>query len=88
MKLVEIEEAWIETLALPGGISLRMGRFFSDIGYLNSKHSHNWDFADQALVYQALLGNHYLDDGVQLRWLAPTDFFLETFQPVQDGLDF
>ncbi len=74
---VELEEAWIETLGLPGGLALRMGRFFSSIGYLNNKHFHAWDFADQALVYQAFLGSQYIDDGLQLRWLAPTDFYLE-----------
>lgn len=75
--VVELEEAWVETLALPAGLSLRMGRFFSDIGYLNDRHFHSWDFADQPLVYQAFLGNQYLDDGLQVRWLAPTDFYLE-----------
>jgi hypothetical protein len=74
---VEIEEAWVETLGLPGGLAVRMGRFFSDIGYLNSRHFHAWDFADQPLVYQVFLGNQYLDDGLQFRWLAPTDFYLE-----------
>ena len=74
---VELEEAWVETLAMPGGLSLRMGRFYSDIGYLNDRHFHSWDFADQPLVYQAFLGGQYLDDGLQLRWLAPADFYLE-----------
>jgi hypothetical protein len=74
---IEIEEAWVETLALPAGLSLRMGRFFSNIGYLNDQHAHNWDFADQPLAYKALLGGHYLDDGLQMRWLAPTDIYFE-----------
>ena len=74
---VEIEEAWIETLKLPAGLSMRMGRTYSNIGYLNSQHSHAWDFTDQPLVYQAFLGNQYLDDGLQVRWLAPTDLFTE-----------
>jgi hypothetical protein len=74
---IEIEEAWIETTALPAGLSARFGRFFSSIGYLNEKHAHSWDFADQPLVYQALLGNQYIDDGLQFRWLAPTDLYLE-----------
>jgi len=74
---VEIEEAWIEATALPAGLALRMGRFFSGIGYLNSQHSHAWDFVDQPLAYQAFLGNQYLDDGVQLRWVAPTDLYME-----------
>jgi hypothetical protein len=75
--VVELEEAWVETLKLPGGTALRMGRFFSNIGYLNSRHFHSWDFADQPLPYQVFLGNQYLDDGVRFRWLAPTDFYLE-----------
>jgi hypothetical protein len=74
---IEIEEAWLETLSLPAGLSARFGRFFSGIGYLNEKHAHTWDFVDQPLPYQAFLGDQYLDDGVQLRWIAPTDVFLE-----------
>jgi hypothetical protein len=74
---VELEEAWIETLKLPAGTSLRMGRFFSNIGYLNSVHSHAWDFADQPLAYEAFLGGQFYDDGLQFRWLMPTDFYLE-----------
>lgn len=82
---IEIEEAWLETTALPGGLSARFGRFFSAIGYLNSKHSHSWDFADQPLPYQAFLGDQYLDDGVQLRWVAPTDLYVELGTEVMRG---
>ena len=82
---IEIEEAWLETTALPGGLSARFGRFFSGIGYLNSKHSHSWDFADQPLPYQAFLGDQYLDDGVQLRWIAPTDLYVELGTEVMRG---
>lgn len=74
---VELEEAWVETLALPAGLAIRMGRFLSDIGYLNTRHFHAWDFADLPLAYQAFLGGQYGDDGLQFRWLAPTDFYLE-----------
>jgi hypothetical protein len=82
---IEVEEAWIETLALPAGLSLRVGRFFSNIGYLNNKHSHSWDFVDQPLVYQAFLGDQYIDDGAQFRWLAPTDLYLELGAEVLRG---
>jgi hypothetical protein len=82
---VEVEEAWIETMTMPAGLSLRMGRFYSNIGYLNDKHSHSWDFADQPLAYQAFLGNQYVDDGLQLRWLAPTDLYLEFGAQVTRG---
>jgi hypothetical protein len=83
--VVELEEAWVETLALPAGLSVRMGRFFSGVGYLNDRHFHSWDFADQPLAYQVFLGSQYIDDGLQFRWLAPTDFYLELSGEVLRG---
>lgn len=72
-----IEEAYIDTTALPAGFSLRMGRFFSNIGYLNGHHTHTDNFFDRPLAYQAFLGGQYGDDGVQLRWVAPTRLLFE-----------
>ena len=74
---LEVEEAFFRTLALPSGLSLKGGRFFSGFGYLNEFHAHAWDFVDQPLVYQAFFGGQRAQDGVQLKWLAPTDLFLE-----------
>lgn len=74
---VGVEEAYIDTTGLPNGLSLRAGRFFSNIGYLNSHHAHTDSFFDRPLAYQSFLANQYGDDGVQLRWVAPTDLFLE-----------
>ncbi len=74
---VELEEAYLNTLALPNGLGVKFGRFFSDFGYLNRVHSHAWDFADQPLVYRAFFANQLKDDGIQLRWVAPTDLFVE-----------
>jgi hypothetical protein len=73
----EIEEAYIETLGLGGGLTLRGGRFFSGFGYLNDVHDHAQDFAQTPLVYQAMFGGHLGDDGVQARWIAPTPLYLE-----------
>ena len=74
---IEVEEAFFRTLALPSGLTLKGGRFFSGFGYLNEFHAHAWDFVDQPLVYQAFFGGQRAQDGVQLKWLAPTDLFLE-----------
>ncbi|WP_293904471.1 hypothetical protein [Phenylobacterium sp.] len=74
---VSVEEAYVQTTTLPAGFTLKAGRFFSAIGYLNERHAHNWSFIDMPLPYRALLGVQYGDDGVQVRWLAPTPFFLE-----------
>ena len=74
---ISLEEAFVDTLSLPAGTAVRFGRFYSSVGYLNDKHPHSWDFADQALPYSAFLDTQYGDDGIQLRWLAPTDLYLE-----------
>jgi hypothetical protein len=74
---IEVEEAFFRTSALPDGFTLKGGRFFSGFGYLNEVHAHAWDFVDQPLVYQAMFGGQYTQNGVQLKWLAPTDLFLE-----------
>jgi hypothetical protein len=85
---VNIEEAFIQTTALPAGFTLKAGRLFSDIGYLNSKHAHAWDFVDQPLVYKAMLGNQYGDDGVQVQWVAPLDLLVELGGEVFRGAQF
>ena len=73
----EIEEAFIQTLGLGQGFTVKMGRFRSSFGYENAKHRHAWDFADAALPYSAMLGGYLADDGVQISYLAPTDVFME-----------
>ncbi len=74
---IEVEEAYFRTLALPSGLTAKGGRYFSGLGYLNEVHAHAWDFADQPLVYQAFYGGQLVQDGVQLKWLAPMDLFVE-----------
>ncbi len=83
-----VEEAYIQTIALSKGFTVKAGRFFSGIGYLNSQHSHVWDFVDAPLVYQAFLGTQYDDDGIQLKWLAPTDTFIELGTELSRGRGF
>ena len=86
---IDIEEAYFKTLALNNGFTFKGGRFFSGTGYLNEIHSHNWDFADQPLVYQAFFGGAQLaQDGAQLRWLAPTDLFVELGAEAGSGRSF
>ena len=74
---IEVEEAFFRTSSLPSGFTAKGGRFFSGFGYLNEVHAHAWDFIDQPLAYQALFGNQMAQDGVQVKWLAPTDLFIE-----------
>lgn len=83
-----VEEAYIQTIALGRGVTLKAGRFLSGIGYLNMHHAHTWDFVDAPLVYQAMFAGQYGDDGVQLKWLAPTDLFVELGAELNRGAGF
>jgi len=74
---VAMEEAFIQTLGLGNGLTLKAGRFFSAVGYLNEQHAHAWDFSDAPLIYRGLFGNQLADDGVQLTYLLPTDTFMQ-----------
>src|SRR5205809_2953593 len=74
---VEVEEAFFQTLGLGKGFTIKGGRFLSSIGYQNQIHQHAWDFQDAPLPYKAFLGGRLNDDGVQFKWIAPTDLLVE-----------
>jgi hypothetical protein len=82
---VEVEEANFQTTSLPKGFTLKGGRFLSGIGYQNEIHHHAWDFQDAPLAYKAFLGGRYQQDGVQLKWIAPTPVFLELGAELGNG---
>jgi hypothetical protein len=85
---VDIEEAYFQTLQLARGFTLKAGRFLSGIGYQNEIHQHAWDFQDAPLPYKAFLGGRYQQDGVQVRWLAPTPLFVELGGEIASGQSF
>ncbi|SHK22318.1 TonB-dependent receptor [Thermocrinis minervae] len=73
----ELEEAYAVTRGLPGGLQVKLGKFRSSFGRLNSLHPHVWDFVDAPLVYRVFLGDDGLvEKGIQVNWLAPLPFYL------------
>ena len=82
---VSVEEAYGVYTAAPWGIAPKFGRFLSSIGYLNDQHQHAWDFYDAPLVYQAFLGGQYQNNGLQAKWVAPTDLFVELGAEIGSG---
>lgn len=74
---VEVEEAHIQNSGLVPGLNIKFGRYFTALGYQNEQHAHAWDFTDLPLTHQAFLGGQFADDGIQLRYVAPTAVFLE-----------
>jgi hypothetical protein len=85
---VSVEEAYFQTLALSQGFTLKGGRFYSSIGYLNEQHQHVWDFQDAPLAYKAFLGGQFTQNGLQLKWVAPTDLLVELGAEVGSGNNF
>ncbi len=72
---IGVEEGYIQTLSLSYGFTVKAGRFFSGVGYQNQIHAHAWDFTDAPLANKAFLGNQLNEDGIQLKWVAPTSFY-------------
>ena len=87
---VGVEEAWFQSLAIGEGVGLKGGRYRSSIGYLNEQHPHAWDFANAPLMYTAMFGPaaSFTEDGLQLKWLAPTPVFLEFGSEIGRGANY
>jgi hypothetical protein len=85
---VSVEEAYGIWMTAPYGLVPKFGRFFSGLGYLNEQHQHAWDFFDAPLAYQAFLGGQYANDGVQVKWVAPIDQFVELGAEAGSGSSF
>ena len=74
---LEISELFVTTRTMPYGLRFKGGKFKSEFGRINSKHQHAWHFASIPLVFESFFGQEGLcDEGVQLQWIAPTDFYL------------
>jgi hypothetical protein len=75
---VAVEEAYLTTLGLPGGLQIRAGKLFSPFGRQNQQHPHTWDFVDAPLVRGRLLATEVLSGpGIDVAWLAPLPWFAE-----------
>ena len=88
---IELEEAYVETLpgfGLPTGATIRMGRAFWTMGYMNEHHAHADDFADRPLPYRVFLDKAFNDTGAQISYVLPTDFYVEAGGGIFRGDDF
>ena len=88
---VELEEAYVQTMpgfGLTDGLSIKAGRAFWTLGYLNEHHSHADDFADRPLTNRVFLNGSFNDDGVEASYVLPTDFYTEIGGGLFRGDDF
>lgn len=70
---VSVEEGYLEWVALPGGLGIKVGRFFQQFGQLNRWHSHALQFQSRSLPHLTFIGEGALaQDGVSAHWFLPT----------------
>lgn len=83
---VELEEAFATTRALPFGLQVKAGHFFSEFGRANVIHPHAWDFVDQPMVLSRLLGGDgQRAPGARISWLTPLPWFSELAASIQNS---
>lgn len=74
--VVELEEAYFTTRALPAGLQLKGGQFFTEFGRQNAQHPHSWSFVDQPVILSRLFGGDGLrSQGARLSWLLSANWY-------------
>jgi hypothetical protein len=67
-----VEEGYVEWVSLPGGMGLKLGRFYQQLGQLNRWHCHAFPFQSRSLPSLVFLGEEPLAQvGASVRWLLP-----------------
>ena len=80
-----IEEAAVQTTALPWNLGLTAGRFFGEFGRLSNIHDHELPFVNRPMVLDEYIGGESRTDGVQLNWLLPVDHYISLTAGVGNG---
>jgi len=84
--VVELEEAFLTTRGLPGGLQVKAGQFFTEFGRQNKQHPHTWAFVDQPVILSRLFGGDGLrSQGARLSWLMPISWYSEFYIGTQNA---
>lgn len=85
---IELEEAYVQTTALPARLQLRAGKFLHRFGRINEQHAHAWDFLDMPLVMGRFFGDEGLTGtGIEVSWLTPLPWYAELIFSAAHGAD-
>lgn len=76
--ILELEEVFFTTLALPARLQIKAGHYFIEFGRLNPRHPHTWNFVDQPVVNTRMFGGDGLrTPGFRLSWLSPLPWYAD-----------
>lgn len=73
---VGVEEAVLETTALPYNLTVRGGRLFASFGRLAHFHDHELPVVERPLSLDSYIGGETQADGMEVSWLVPAGFYL------------
>lgn len=73
---VSVEEAALQTTALPHNLTLTGGRLFASFGRLAHFHDHELPFVDRPRSLDTFVGGETQADGLEVSYLFPTPFYL------------
>ena len=85
---VDVEEAYVTTLAFPTGLQLRAGILKSPFGRLNQTHPHVQEFIEAPIATRLLADESLHGAGVDVAWLAPLPWFAELHLALQNTAPF
>ncbi len=82
----ELEEVFARSSALPHGLELEAGQYFTEFGLINAQHPHAWDFIDQPVIHSRLFGADGMrGPGARLKWRSPSTASSELQLGLQDA---
>jgi len=73
---IEVEEAAVQTTALPYSLTVTGGRMFASFGRLAHFHNHELPSIERPLSLESFIGGESQADGVEVSYLLPTPFYL------------
>lgn len=82
----ELEEAFAVSTALPAGLQLKAGQFFTEFGRINPRHPHQWDWENAPVINTRLFGPDGMrGPGVRLSWLTPLPWYSDLLASIQNA---
>jgi hypothetical protein len=84
--VVELEEAFIRTQALPYGLELQAGQFFTEFGRINAIHPHAWAWVDQPVISSRVFGGDGMrGQGMRASVSLPTPWLSDLLVAAQNA---
>jgi len=84
--VIELEEAFIRTQALPYGLEVKAGQYFTEFGRLNAVHPHAWTWIDQPVISSRVFGGDGMrGQGARVSVALPTVWQSDILVSVQNA---